>query len=112
MVLQHWSAIVFSLFLATLPMVVQGEEVQPSYLLCRNKKTIRTLRMDPADKEEPCTTTYTKSGVDKVVGSGRHTSTCVKIMGNIRENLEQAGWTCKDISASSISSSMPTSSGE
>lgn len=75
-----------------------------TYVLCRNNKTVRTIRLKPASDEDSCVTTYTKEGKDRVVGSGRYDSTCEKVMINIRVNLEGAMWTCKDISSAKISS--------
>ena len=77
---------------------------EPQYILCRNKKIVRTLRtIPPASEGANCSSIYTKNGVDKEVGSGRSYASCVNIVENIKTNLEKAGWTCKDISSSKIS---------
>lgn len=77
---------------------------EPQYILCRNKKIVRTLRSIPPAKDgDNCTAIYTKTGVDKEVGSGRAYASCVNIITNIKTNLEKAGWNCKDISSSKIS---------
>lgn len=77
---------------------------EPQYILCRNKKIVRTLRAIPPKSEaDNCTAIYTKNGTDREVGSGRLFTSCVNIITNIKTNLEKAGWTCKDISTSKIS---------
>ena len=77
---------------------------EPQYFLCKNKKIVRTLRaLPPASEGANCLAIYTKNGVDKEVGSGKMYGSCVNIIGNIKANLEKAGWACKDISSSKIS---------
>ncbi len=77
---------------------------ESQYILCRNKKIVRTLRANAPEKEGGnCTAIYTKNGADKEMGSGRSYNSCVNIITNIKTNLEKAGWTCKDISSSKIS---------
>ncbi len=75
----------------------------PTYILCRNKKSVRTVRVQESD-EGPCSTLYTKFGAEQTVASSRSTAACMMVLKNIRTNLEKAAWTCKDISRSKISS--------
>lgn len=86
-----------------------GEET-PSYVMCRNSKMIRTIRVEQNAEKGKCETVYTKSGVDRSVASGIHLSSCQQFVENIRRNLEVASWKCRDISAkASISDSSNTS---
>ncbi|MER2513220.1 MAG: hypothetical protein ABTQ25_12540 [Nitrosomonas ureae] len=86
-------------------------EETSTYFLCRNKKMIRTIRVErvPADNGN-CETVYTKSGVDRSVGSGINVSSCLRFAENIRRNLEIADWKCQDITAKSSISTLPESS--
>ena len=69
---------------------------QPSkFLLCRNHKIVRTLRVVGSDSG--CQTMYTKEGVDRIIGTRLAKHSCVKFMDNVQNNLEQAGWRCKDV---------------
>jgi hypothetical protein len=70
------------------------------YVLCKNKKVVRTIRIEKAGDE--CRTIYTKAGVDKNVGGGKFAGSCDKIVENIKGNLEKAGWTCKPVAAAGI----------
>lgn len=76
----------------------------PTYLICKLKSSVRTLRVEKK-KGGPCITTYTKEGVDKVVGESWVSDRCSKILLNIRDNLEKGNWQCKDISEARVSSS-------
>ncbi len=69
---------------------------------------IRTIRVEraPADNGS-CETVYTKSGVDRSVGSGINVSSCLRFAENIRRNLEIADWKCQDITAKSSISPLP-----
>ena len=96
-----------SAFAQTASAVVSEEAKQnatdASYVLCKNKATVRTIRVE---KEKGlCVTTYTKEGVDQIVGQGQAENTCFGILNNIKGNLEKADWKCKDISQARISSS-------
>jgi hypothetical protein len=70
------------------------------YVLCKNKKVVRTIRIEKAGDE--CVTIYTKAGIDKNVGGGKFAGSCDKIVENIKGNLEKAGWTCKLVAAAGI----------
>jgi hypothetical protein len=75
-----------------------------TYLICKNKAVVRTLRVSTQVKGG-CVATYTKNGIDQVVGHSWTTERCAKVIANIRENLEKANWKCKDISEARVSSS-------
>lgn len=66
-----------------------------AFTLCRNKKIVRTIRVEKADQNFQ--TIYTKSGVDKTVGESQWYDNATNIMKNIRKNLEGAGWNCADV---------------
>lgn len=77
-----------------------------SFVMCRNKKIVRTLRVESGgDDGVACTTTYTKAGIDKVVGTGKFEPSCQNFLTNVRKNLEEAGWVCKEKTEITISSS-------
>lgn len=82
-----------------------NNEAAPTYVMCRNKKLVRTVRVKPASGDVQCETTYTKAGIDKVVGYGRNDVSCFNILKNIKSNLEQAGWICRDISMTTVTRS-------
>ncbi|MBK8203535.1 MAG: hypothetical protein IPK68_14820 [Bdellovibrionales bacterium] len=83
-------------------------EETSTYFLCRNKKMIRTIRVGRASTDNgTCETVYTKSGVDRSVGSGINVSSCLRFAENIRRNLEVADWKCQDITAKSSISPLP-----
>jgi hypothetical protein len=74
-----------------------------SYTLCRNQKTVRTLRVD-RDEKKSCVAIYTKSGVDKEVARGLNVMSCQKVVENIKINLDKAGWKCKDVGDATMTS--------
>lgn len=76
----------------------------PVYLICKNKKLVRTLRVSKKSNGG-CSATYTKEGVDQVVGNSWALDRCSRIIVNIKDNLEKADWKCKDISEARVSSS-------
>jgi hypothetical protein len=71
-----------------------------SHYLCRNQKLVRTLRV--VEKPDKCVTIYTKAGTDRVVGTGIYLQSCISILQNIKGNLEEASWKCRDISQSEV----------
>ena len=77
-----------------------------AFVMCRNKKIVRTLRIEAGGSEgAACSTTYTKAGVDRVIGTGQFEVSCKKFLNNVRGNLEEAGWKCRNIEQARISSS-------
>lgn len=53
---------------------------------------VRTVE-DP--ENQGCMTVYTKSGVDRTIGSGKFWQSCYDFQENIKRNLEEAGWKCR-----------------
>jgi|SRR6185312_8798468 len=84
---------------------VNNNDQQGSYYLCKLNNVVRTMRVN-AEKDGACEATYTKEGVDKVVGKSATIARCFKVISNIKENLEKATWKCKDISQARVSSSI------
>lgn len=82
----------------------QPTKNDPVYLICKNKKMVRTLRVSKKSNGG-CSATYTKEGVDQIVGNSWAVERCSKIIINIKDNLEKADWKCKDISETRVSSS-------
>jgi len=79
-------------------------EKDPTYLICKLRGSVRTLRVEKK-KGGPCITTYTKEGVDQQVSESWLNNRCSKVLLNIRDNLEKGNWKCKDISEARVSSS-------
>ena len=94
---------IFCLGVLILPFisVAEGAIDSSNYIMCRSQKTVSTIRV--VEGSDACTTLYTKSGIDKVVGGGKNRQSCYDLMKNIRTNLEGASWKCKDISSTKVS---------
>lgn len=60
-------------------------------------KAVRTLRVyeTKTGAEGGCLATYSKTNVEKTVGSSRLTKQCQSILDGIRKNLESSNWSCK-----------------
>lgn len=67
------------------------------YVICRNHKIVRTIRVECSKAE--CDTIYTKEGSDRVEGSNNNIMGGQKILSNIQANLEKAAWKCNDVTA-------------
>ncbi|MES2855154.1 MAG: hypothetical protein V4692_04790 [Bdellovibrionota bacterium] len=74
-----------------------------AFVLCKNNKSVRTIRVTP--DEQNCKVTYSKSGVDEVVGSNSSLATCKSYVKNIKVNLEASKWNCRDVSAATVTTS-------
>lgn len=98
MFLRHTLTSVLSLL--ALQVGIAHAETDTGYVLCKNKKIVRTIRIEKEGDE--CKTIYTKAGIDKDVGGGKFAGSCDKIVENIKGNLEKAGWTCKPVAAAGI----------
>ena len=99
--------LVFSLLIALMQPPF-ADAADSSYVLCKNRKIVRTLRV-VTDEDSSCKTAYTKEGRDQVIGSGRFEETCHSFLRNVRRNLEEANWKCRDISHAEIAVSSEAS---
>ncbi len=66
-----------------------------SFIICKNQKNVRTIRVEKNTKDGICIAFYTKAGLDKEVGRAQSDVSCLKVIANIKGNLESAGWKCK-----------------
>lgn len=86
------------------PAEVVAEPAKPNYLMCKNNNVVRTIRIEK--KGRACRTTYTKEGVDSVVGKSGSMALCQDVFDKIKDNLEKASWKCKDITQARVSTSI------
>lgn len=70
--------------------------LENSLVLCRNQKNVRTLRVEMGE-DQKCRAIYTKQGVDETIGSGQITGSCEEYISNVRKNLEEAKWNCREV---------------
>lgn len=74
--------------------------------ICQLRNGVRTLEVTK-DAQGQCNTVYTKGLDAKVVGSGMFKESCLKILENVKSNLEKAGWVCravKDVKTTNLKS--------
>ena len=80
-------------------------ESSSNYFLCKNRKIVRTIRIENDLEDNKCVALYTKAGIDKEVGRAQNVSTCMKVVENIKGNLEAANWKCRELGQVRITSS-------
>ena len=80
-----------------------------AFVLCKSKKAVRTIRVMADVKKETCTTTYSKGGVDEVVGQNRDVGQCKSILDKVRDNLENSKWNCREVSKATMTTSSEAS---
>lgn len=68
-----------------------------AFVLCKNKKDVRTIRVLNKLNNQGCLTTYSKGQVEEVVGEGRTLNGCQSILKNIQTNLENSRWSCRTV---------------
>jgi hypothetical protein len=83
----------------------EQEAAQKVYLICKNKKEVRTMRVQVAP-DGICHAYYSKEGVEKEIGSGRNHESCKNFVMSIKTNLEKSNWACRDISDTKIISAV------
>ncbi|AHI05150.1 hypothetical protein BDW_03210 [Bdellovibrio bacteriovorus W] len=81
---------------------VAQADVGESMILCRLNKTVRTLRVEMGE-DTRCRAVYTKQGVDETIGSGLNPNSCVEFVSNVRRNLENANWNCREVKEARVS---------
>lgn len=73
-----------------------------SSIFCRNKKEVRTLRVEK-DSIGKCNAIYTKFGKDQSIGQTSSEASCLEIIRKVRVTLESADWKCRDVQESRVS---------
>lgn len=71
-------------------------------VLCKHNKSVRTLRIEMGD-DKKCRAIYTKQGVDETIGSGQDPNSCAEIVSNVRKNLEEGNWVCREVKEARVS---------
>ena len=106
--LSAWLLLVGILQLAHSDDLAEGSKLN-SYVLCKNEKAVRSIRVEVDKKTSICRAIYSKGGVDKEVGSGKSLASCVSVQNNVRKNLEGAGsWKCRDVDSAQLSAPKET----
>lgn len=75
--------------------------LEKSYVICKNQKIVRTLRVEVIAGR--CQAVYTKNGKDQIIGSGMNTQSCLKYAQNVRDTLIKNNWKCRDVERSAVS---------
>ena len=85
-------------FLLSISLTSSASAKQIQFVICQLGRHVRTIRVDvDKDTRKGCRTTYTKRGVDHVVGSGLYSHSCVGFLENVQENLQKASWKCRSL---------------
>ena len=77
------------------------------YVLCKNRGIVRTIRVERTN-QGGCQAKYTKAGVDRVIGYGRQKNSCEKFLNNVKKNLLDASWSCREVSDAKITAEGPS----
>jgi hypothetical protein len=98
-------AVVFTLLLAGFAQA-SSDQKPAAFVLCKNKKDVRTLRVLPdMEKKENCKITYSKGGSEEVVGSNHSINACKSVLKHIQTTLEASSWSCRTVQSASIMTS-------
>lgn len=85
------------------------EQKAQAFVLCKSQKEVRTIRIlpDPSAKQPSggCTITYSKGGIEEVMGVNRSLRNCQSILQGIQANLEASKWSCRNIHAAVVTTS-------
>jgi hypothetical protein len=79
-----------------------------SFVLCKGgNHEVRTIRVTP--DADNCLVTYSKSGVDEVVGSNRSQAACKSFVNKVKANLVASKFNCRDVSTATVTTSSEVS---
>jgi predicted transcriptional regulator len=99
-----------STLLSTIVAEAGVDQKASAFVLCKNQKSVRTIRVTPDQQvKDSCSITYTKGGVEELVGSNRSMTACKSILQKIRSNLETSRWDCRNVSSATVTSSSEVS---
>ncbi len=74
-----------------------------AFVLCKNRKDVRTIRIiADGEKQDSCTITYSKGQNEQVVGNNRSVNSCRSILKGIQHNLETSHWSCRSVQSAMV----------
>lgn len=80
-----------------------ADQKASAFVLCKNKKDVRTIRILPEGQTtDKCMITYSKGASEEVVGTHRSASSCSSILKNIQYNLEASKWSCRSVPSARV----------
>lgn len=93
--------------LSSLPAHAGVEQKATQFVLCKSpNKEVRTIRILPESASPSnCTISYSKNGVEEVMGTNRALGTCQSILKNIQSNLENGNWSCRAVGSATVTTS-------
>lgn len=94
---------------SSVPAFAGVDQKATAFVLCKNQKNVRTIQILPENKAENCKITYSKGGVEEVVGANRNMDTCKSILKNIQANLESSKWNCRNVGTAHVTTSSEVS---
>jgi len=89
------------LLVSTLSHRVQAAEKNSLFLVCERHKEVRWLRVFTA-ADGKCKSVYSKEGYSQVVSSATYFSSCEAVMMNVKKNIEDGGFKCKEQKLGSV----------
>jgi len=90
-----------SMVLSTSQVFAETDPKVRDYVICKNQKVVRTILIF----DQPgggCQVTYSKAGIDRVVGNAKSSASCQSISDNIKSNLESSSWRCREVQSASV----------
>lgn len=95
-------ALVFSILLGTLlSSHLSAADKNHIFLVCERQKDIRWLRVFSSG-DGKCKTVYSKDGYTQVVSSATFYASCEAVMLNVKKNIEEGGFKCKEEKLASL----------
>ena len=95
--------LVLGLILASQESHASVDEKAQAFVLCKNKKDVRTIRiLTEGEMAENCKITYSKGGVEETVGVNRTMGSCRSILKSIQTNLESSSWSCRSVQTAHV----------
>lgn len=97
----------FLTFVAANVAFAGSDEKASAFVLCKQQKNVRTIRILPDQRttQGGCIISYSKNGIDEVVGTNRTMGSCQSILKSIQTNLESAKWNCRTVGSATVTTS-------
>lgn len=74
----------------------EAETEDEVFIVCSRDKDIRWIRTFKTDSGTRCKSMYSKEGFAQTVSSGQNYMSCKSVLENIKKNIEEGGFKCKE----------------
>jgi hypothetical protein len=98
--MKHLVLMAFLIFVCPITFA-QNESKPEAFIICKLRGEVRTIAVNKRG-DGTFETVYSKNGAPQTVGSGRSIESNRGFMANVKRNLENSNWECREVGSAVV----------